>query len=81
MPPVKSLHLALFFNKALARDCHFTGFPVFEQFYFRSFLRSTQINLSLLCLPVPPRSRLINLYIVFLKPSRQFDFFIYRSTY
>ena len=46
---------SLFF-RGLARDCHFTGFPVFEQFYSRIFTRGTQILiLSLLCIPIPPR--------------------------
>jgi len=39
----------------LARDSHLTGFPEFGQFYFASFLASTQVGLSPLRLPVPPR--------------------------
>ena len=40
----------------LARDCHFTGFPEFEQFCIADFPASTQVGLSPLRLPVPPRS-------------------------
>ena len=40
----------------LARDCHFTGFPEFEQFCIVGFPASTQVGLSPLRLPVPPRS-------------------------
>ena len=40
----------------LARDCHFTGFPEFEQFCIAGFPASTQVGLSPLRLPVPPRS-------------------------
>ena len=47
--------------EGLARDCHSTGFPVFEQFYSRIFTRGTQIViLSLLCIPIPPRPLLLS---------------------
>jgi len=40
----------------LARDCHFTGFPEFEQFYSVGFPTSTQvICLSPVRLPISPR--------------------------
>jgi hypothetical protein len=37
-----------------ARYCHFTGFTEFTEFYLDDFSFSTQINLSLACLPIPP---------------------------
>ena len=43
------------FRTRLARDCHFTGFPEFEQFCIVGFPASTQVGLSPLRLPVPPR--------------------------
>ena len=39
----------------LARDCHVTGFPEFEQFYVAGFPARTQLWLSPLRLPIPPR--------------------------
>jgi len=36
----------------LARDCHFKGFPEFDDFYFKDFSSSTQFTLSLLTLPL-----------------------------
>ena len=42
--------LYTFLSLGLARDCHFTGFPEFEQFYILSFLKCTQSS-SLMCLP------------------------------
>ena len=41
--------------RGLARDCHVTGFPEFEQFCIRGFPRSTQVRLSPLRLPISPR--------------------------
>ena len=41
----------------LARDCHSTGFPEFEQFYRLGFPKGTQVGLSPLRLPFPPRPR------------------------
>ncbi len=43
------------FRPGLARDCHVTGFPEFGQFCIASFQASTQVSLSPLRLPVPPR--------------------------
>ena len=34
------------FRPGLARDCHFTGFPEFEQFCIAGFPASTQVSLS-----------------------------------
>jgi hypothetical protein len=39
----------------LARDRHVKGFPEFEQFYIADFPASTQVCLSPLRLPIPPR--------------------------
>jgi len=39
----------------LARDRHFTGFPEFEQFCIAGFPASTQLLLSPMRLPIPPR--------------------------
>lgn len=38
--------LYTFLSRGLARDCHFTGFPDFEQFYSQRFRRCTQIRLK-----------------------------------
>src|SRR5216684_857333 len=43
------------FRPGLARDCHVTGFPEFGQFCIAGFQASTQVSLSPLRLPVPPR--------------------------
>lgn len=43
----------------LARDCHFTGFPEFEQFYVAGFPARTQVWLSPLRLPIPPRPQAV----------------------
>ena len=43
--------------KGLARDRHFKAFPEFEQFYVQGFPRRTQVCLSPLRLPIPPRPR------------------------
>src|ERR1019366_2505686 len=34
------------FRPGLARDCHFTGFPEFEQFCIAGFPTRTQVSLS-----------------------------------
>ena len=39
----------------LARDCHLTGFPEFEQFCTERFHPGTQFGLSPLRLPISPR--------------------------
>jgi hypothetical protein len=44
--PSKRLSLS-----GLARDCHLTGFPEFEQFYTLGFPEGTQFGLSPLRLP------------------------------
>ena len=42
----------------LARDCHLTGFPEFEQFYIAGFpCEHSSISLSPLRLPIPPCPR------------------------
>jgi len=42
-------------KSGLARDCRISGFSEFEQFYISGFPESTQIFLSPLRLPIPPR--------------------------
>jgi hypothetical protein len=37
----------------LARDCHFTGFPEFEQFYISGFPESTQASSKIKLVPRP----------------------------
>jgi len=36
----------------LAQDCHFTGFPEFERFYFNNFLLSTPFYLKAIALSI-----------------------------
>ena len=57
----------------LARDCHLTGFPEFEQFCIASFPASTQVGLSPLRLPVPPRSHHPLLYSCGIEAGQEND--------
>ena len=79
-----SLYTFLQKIEGLARDCHFKGFPVFEQFYSRIFMRGTQILiLSLLCIPIPPRplfpifkayfSRFCNLSVTYFVKNKDYQ--------
>ena len=54
----------------LARDCHLTGFPEFEQFCTACFHAGTQSGLSPLRLPIPPRPLAATAYRVRLSVSQ-----------
>ena len=45
------------FRSGLARDCHFTGSPEFEQFCIAGFPASTQVAIKSGASAIPPRPR------------------------
>src|SRR5271165_5923369 len=46
----------------LARDCHVTGFPEFEQFCTSGFPKGTQASFKSVASTVPPRPRIARSY-------------------
>ncbi len=50
------------FHPGLARDCHFTGFPEFEQFCIAGFPREHSSSFKSVASTIPPRPRSSSIY-------------------